>query len=173
MDITRLSSSADQIKFQTLATMGAVDQYALEGGQYDVTDADRAEATARLEKIQYAPSTETLNAVKQIQDALAGAKTGSIEVDTEYQNEYNGNPAASLAKTVSPVINAVINGTSKPVKEAVESLPKAEQAKVVQATAKAYKPLKTRFSPWGEIGSAIAQSDDLLVQSLERDACDE
>lgn len=167
MDITRLSSSADQIKFQTLATMGAVDQYALEGGQYDVTDADRVEATVRLEKIQYAPSTETLNAVKQIQDVLAGAKTGSIEVDTEYQNEYNGNPAASLAKTVSPVINAVINSTRKPVKEAVESLPKEEQAKAVQATAKASKPLKTRFSPWGEIGSAIAQSDDLLVQSLE------
>ena len=167
MDITRLSSSADQIKFQTLATMGAVDQYALEGGQYDVTDADRAEATARLEKIQYAPSTETLDAVKAIQATLDGAKTGSIEVDTEYQNEYDSNPAASLAKTLSPVINAVINGTSKPVKEAVESLPKAEQAKVVQATAKASKALKTRFSPWGEIGSAIAQSDDLLVQSFE------
>ena len=42
-----LAFKADDMRLQALAQMGSIDQYALEGGNYPVTDADRAAAEAK------------------------------------------------------------------------------------------------------------------------------
>lgn len=61
--------TADDMKLQAMEQMGAIDQYALQGGHYEVTDEDRAAATVAREKL-----TDELTAEdKAALDTLAGA----------------------------------------------------------------------------------------------------
>ena len=166
-DMVNAAAQADRIKFETLATMGAVDQYALQGGQYVVTEENRAEAAERAKHIRKDVGAELLAKATAIAEAAKTGKAIPVETDTEYQAETYTDPVKVLAKSVSPVVNAVINNTGKAVEASLAGQTQAEQAKVVQATTKAAQALKTAFSPWGEVGVSTTAQDEFLVQAFE------
>lgn len=50
-DMFKAAHTADMVKYETMSTLEYVDQYALEGGQFDVQDSDRDEASKLLEEL--------------------------------------------------------------------------------------------------------------------------
>ena len=79
-----MAFEADSIKLQVLAIMGAVDQYALQGGEYPVSDDDRAMATKMLGELDNAVNPALLKAVQQITTLLQkelGAETQAEPAD--------------------------------------------------------------------------------------------
>lgn len=67
-----LAYAADDIKLQALSQLQAVDQYALEGGNYAVTEADRAEAETLHQALSPAVPAKVTAALEQITAALEG-----------------------------------------------------------------------------------------------------
>ena len=80
---TELAASADKVKFDALSKMQAIDQYALEGGNYVVTDADRAAAAEKLAAVSEVLSPEVSKALDVIEKALAGTTKSKTATDTE------------------------------------------------------------------------------------------
>ena len=176
------AAAADTVKFATLAQMKVVDQYALEGGQYTVTDADTQAAEKALAEVKIDIPANVEAAIKDIETA-SRTKSASkkVEADAEYQNELQPSPAAAIAKRVTPAtagsLASVVSEASAirenldagmPVQEAVEALPAVEQAKVVQALGEAQnKQSKSVFSPWGDMGESNVDHDLQLVAALE------
>lgn len=71
---------SDKTKYAAMAQMQYVDQYALEGGQYDVTEADRAEAQARLDAMgKNTVPRSVWNAIDRINEAVLGIQTNKAE----------------------------------------------------------------------------------------------
>ncbi len=68
-----MATHADNIKLQALEQMQAIDQYALQGGNYEVTEKDRAEAAARRAELPTALSKEETEAITQIESLLKDA----------------------------------------------------------------------------------------------------
>lgn len=170
-----MAAEADTIKFQTMAQMGAVDQYALEGGQYVVTDADRAAANELAKHVSSEVGGELYAATERVVDAMSRSFKPT-QADAEFQAEEDPTPAKSLAETVSPVIAAVaaqvipeasVLREGNPVEQAVAAQTAPVQAKVVQAVSKAANTLRKAFSPWGEIGTPTATQDQGLVEAFE------
>lgn len=76
---------ADQVRLGALAEMAFVDQYALEGGQYTVTDKDRQEAKDALDKLEInIPDglAETVLAFDQMFEGLPASDL-DVQVNTE------------------------------------------------------------------------------------------
>jgi len=70
---------ADRIKYETMSQLQHVDQYALEGGQYDVTDPDRAEAARLLKQVGDGSMPGSVwNAIDRINAVVLGIKQGPI-----------------------------------------------------------------------------------------------
>jgi len=79
-----MAYQADDMKLQALGQMQSVDQYALEGGSYEVTEADRAAAAARRAELTQAISPEEKKALDQIAKALSPSKKeAKLEADPE------------------------------------------------------------------------------------------
>lgn len=75
MGTKAMAFQADSIKFQALEQMQSVDQYALQGGNYVVTEQDRADASARRAGLSDALSAKETAAIKIIEEALSGLST--------------------------------------------------------------------------------------------------
>jgi hypothetical protein len=65
-----MATHANSIKLQALGQMQAIDQYALQGGNYKVTEKDRAEAAARRAELPTALSKEEAEAVSKLESLL-------------------------------------------------------------------------------------------------------
>lgn len=65
---------ADLIRLGALAQMQSIDQYALEGGQYKVTDADRANAQRRLDALVMTVPSDVLAKAEAVSKAMANMK---------------------------------------------------------------------------------------------------
>ena len=74
IETKELAASADKVKLQALTQMQAIDQYALEGGNYLVTDADRAAAEAKLAEVSADLSQAELAAIDVIEKVLEGVE---------------------------------------------------------------------------------------------------
>lgn len=71
---------SDKTKYAAMAQMQYVDQYALEGGQYNVTEADRAEAQARLDAMgKNTVPRSVWNAIDRINEVVLGIQTNKAE----------------------------------------------------------------------------------------------
>jgi hypothetical protein len=70
VNASSVANQADKIKLEALAQMGFIDQYALEGGNYEVTNEDRAAAQTKLAQVPSGTSEALMNAVKKIEDSL-------------------------------------------------------------------------------------------------------
>lgn len=125
--------AADDMKLQALSIMESIDQYALEGGNYTVTDKDRAEAAALRAALSNVVPTPVLTAVDAIAEAVKvkevtkeelpleedppQAKTspfgdlgGSSKGDPELVDFFEKNPKAS-ARQVMEVLFRKLNGS--------------------------------------------------------------
>ena len=167
-EMATTAMAADKMKYETMALMASVDQYALEGANYAVTDADRKQAADKAKSVDVTVTPAIMQAISSIEAATKAQKEEKkVEADSEYQNETQPEPVQALAKTIAPAMYAAINDTPKSVEESLGNLNPAKQAKKVQATAEAQKVLKTAFSPWGEIGTSNIKHDEGLVQAFE------
>lgn len=69
------ADKADRIKYEAMSQLQHIDQYALEGGQYDVTDADRAEAAKLLKQVGDGSMPGSVwAAIDRINEAVLGIK---------------------------------------------------------------------------------------------------
>ena len=69
------ADKADRTKYEAMSKLQHIDQYALEGGQYDVTDADRAEAAKLLEQVGDGSMPGSVwAAIGRINEAVLGIK---------------------------------------------------------------------------------------------------
>ena len=69
------ADKADRIKYEAMSQLQYVDQYALEGGQYEVTDADRAEAAKLLKQVGDGSMPGSVwAAIDRINEAVLGIK---------------------------------------------------------------------------------------------------
>jgi hypothetical protein len=66
---------ADTMRLEALAQMGAVDQYALEGGQYEVSDDDRAAAMDKSTALNKEMTSDESAALVQVASSLGLAST--------------------------------------------------------------------------------------------------
>lgn len=75
LDVFTEQYRADALKLDFLATLGAVDQYPLQGGSYIVTDADRQAALDKKKVLATSESPEVSKAMDSILIALSGKAT--------------------------------------------------------------------------------------------------
>lgn len=83
--MTQTAYDSDQVRLSTLKEMAAVDQYALEGGQYMVTEADRAEAAQKLADLSPLVDPKVLDAIARINATLTKTKVAAKPVQTTVQ----------------------------------------------------------------------------------------
>ena len=69
-DIANVEFMADKTKFEALSKLASIDQYALEGGNYVVTDADRAEATEKAAQLSFRLREAEVKSVNTISQEL-------------------------------------------------------------------------------------------------------
>ena len=72
--MTQAAYDADSVRLDTLAQMGYVDQYALEGGQYEVTEDDRKEAQQKRDALTPIVDQKILDAIARINETLTKTK---------------------------------------------------------------------------------------------------
>jgi hypothetical protein len=83
-----VAQDADRVKFETMAQLAAVDQYALQGGNYEVTDADRQAAEQRLKALPSEQQAAVLDALAHLQARMgqaAGAKASAVAPQAQDQ----------------------------------------------------------------------------------------
>lgn len=76
-----MAYEADTMRLEALKTMQSVDQYALEGGQYNVTAKDRAEAASRQAELTRNVSEQLLKAIDTVNEFI-GVKSAEAKLDT-------------------------------------------------------------------------------------------
>jgi hypothetical protein len=85
--------AADKVRLGALAEMAFIDQYALEGGQHEVTENDRAQARNALSKLDSSLSASLVQAVQEIDVLLSAAPKRATEFKAEpdpYADEHQG-----------------------------------------------------------------------------------
>jgi hypothetical protein len=142
----RSAADADTVRLGFLAQLAVVDQYAFQGGQYDVTAADRAKAEVQLEKL-------TRELTKDQNESL-----GVIEKVLELT------PQALDSMKTTPVvkIDGDLQGDSR-----VDTA--SEEANEADSTDLTTVDPKVVTSPFGAIGTAAVESDPKLVEFLSQD----
>lgn len=189
-----LASKADQVKFEAMSQMVAIDQYALEGGNYVVTDADRAEAAKRLAAVPMEMPQSLKDSVAKLKEFLrtevvgsSAASQATAEANTENDLAIKDAPVlnVSIAQAAQLLEQTVIDRTlpeqvrnnidlvletllkgGKTLKQAVvESLNGLDAADVVQALGARMDKVKASF--WGKLGQSAVEHDAELVAFFE------
>lgn len=96
-----MATHADNIKLEALSQMQAIDQYALQGGNYEVKDKDRAEAAARRAELPTALTKEETEAITQLESLLKVEATEKLikqEKDIEEDSPTAVSPFGVLGK---------------------------------------------------------------------------
>lgn len=188
------SVEANRMKFATMAEMGAVNQYAIEGGSYAVTEADRQAAKDAEAALVTMLPADVLTAAKQI-DALLSNYVAVAENTQSADSEAKNHASEALdgLMAVAPVhhlAQLVEHGATD------KTLPEALQAKLAQvldtlaehkgnlrtAMLKALsvtelvgvvQTLKTRLAAipanlWGDLGVPVLAQDEALVTAFEK-----
>lgn len=97
-----MANKADRMKLETLSQMGSVDQYALEGGNYEVTDADRAAASEKLAGLNIGLTPNEQAALDSLASALGNPVPAVAPARTEPK------PAATVTDAFGPVGQSAI-----------------------------------------------------------------
>jgi len=121
---TSTAFSADSVRLEALSQMGSVDQYALEGGNYEVTEADRSDAAAMQSALKEGLSAKEQEALVIISEALGMSVsekpapatekpvatadslfgpigTPKIESDGDLVRFFKANPNASASQVIA------------------------------------------------------------------------
>ena len=97
--MTQAAYDADTTRLSTLKAMAAVDQYALEGGHYEVTESDRAEAAQKLAALSSMVDPQVLDAIARINATLTKTKVATKPVSTVVQPMEEMDLVEEAAKT--------------------------------------------------------------------------
>lgn len=178
--IRHVATTADTAKLTMLAEMKAVNQYATDGGSYEVTDADRAAALTKLETVgQYSvDGLDVANQVDEFAKATALVLKPSAPVALSNNSAQTRAPATALngleraKQTATPELaQAIAEVQDAMVKD---NLPLASAKTVVapelaaEVVAAAQANTVGRTSVWGEIGTPLVASDASLVAFLSQ-----
>lgn len=174
-----LARSSDDMKFQAMEITESVDQYALEGGNYDVTDADRRAAKKARMQVDYSMTAED-NRALAILSSLASGQV-KAQAQTKEQIAENDQPVDLIVPDI-PVASAmqILDGMGKDVQPAVEALHAGESlaeamAKIKDDTRQArigqlaeqYAALQAaQINPWGDLGAPSIESNQHLVEAF-------
>lgn len=86
-DLKAQVAEADRVKFESMAQMAVVDQYSLEGGTYEVTDADRAKAEQLRNGVIDTAGKAEIDAAGALGDLLDPLlKAAAVKLDDEQQD---------------------------------------------------------------------------------------
>lgn len=122
MEAKQVAFDADKIRLEALSKLAYVDQYALEGGNYEVTDKDRAEAQKKLNELLEKGSDmseKTWESLDKVSMALTGKPAFRPTQQTSAWGEV-GNPSITSASNLVAYITS--NGNKITAKEAVNHL---------------------------------------------------
>lgn len=179
-----IAYSADDIKLQAMEKMGSVDQYALEGGQYDVTEADRKAAKKARLRLDNSLSEQEQAALATLSSLASGTKVtaqkeeqvaAQDQVDPEFKPEVPKIPVAvamqileKMGQDVQPAMDALVAGES--LQDAMSKIAAATQSGRIAQLQERYTALQAaQNSPWGELGAPSIESDQRLVDAFNND----
>lgn len=181
---------SDKVRLEVLSKMGVIDQYTWEGGQYNVTDANRKSAEDAAAKLTAKNSKEYDAAIAYLNATAEGKPTTEIlqweqelrdealENTDEADPEFEVSRVEALATTeafapevvdslasvvpeVAPIKEAMDAGQS--LVEAVNSQPKEERVAVAEKIKQVTKQIPAVISsPWGEIGTSTGHNEFLV-----------
>lgn len=138
--------TADKTKLDFMSTSGVIDQYAFQGGQYQVTEDNRDEAAQNLEILSDKIPKEILDALAVVQKALK-------------------NPGA-MKKPVAPVAEAT-EATAEDIATTAEN-DEEGQFDVVGEQMDDLSKGSTPTSPFGELGKPRSAPDAELVEFFKK-----
>jgi hypothetical protein len=173
--------TANMVRLETMSTMAHIDQYTWEDGQYDITDADRAEALQLLAEQESQPGMpEELvdaaialgdlfqNGVQPSQAAepatpLKGSQLPLVPANAAWAVAHAAEQVGG--KAAKAVADAVAAGQN--VADALNAMEEgADKAALIEAIVKAVDQ-SVATSPFGDIGQATLESNEELVQYLK------
>lgn len=177
--IRHVARTADTDKFNTLAEMAAVGQYATDLGSYIVTAKDRAKATEALAKVGSTFNTDAVTVAEQL-DVAAKAAPAALNLST-FQRLSNESvqtlaPATTLntlervakgadtqlAEDVATVTDSMVSG-NRTLEQALGTVPAERAADIIEAV----NNVTAKPNVWGQLGTPLVKSDENLVRLLE------
>lgn len=176
--IRHVARESDSDKFNTLATMASVGQYATEGGSYEVTDADRAKAMDALAKVGSTFNEDAVTIAEQLDEV---SKAAPVELQAGNRRVLSPEsvqtlaPATTLnslervartaegqlAEDIATVTDSMVLG-NRTLAQAKQVLPAERAADIVEAV----NNVTAQPNVWGQLGIPLIKSDDNLVQLL-------
>ena len=180
-NISAVALQTEQHRTDVLSNLQAVDQYAMEGGQYEVTDADRDAAREQGEKRQQTVQMREQQLIK-LADQFNSLVFGQSETETNtpatpvadalkpFTSVQLAQALEHLAKTEGPqqanakaVLAQMVLSPS--VAAALDVVAEAERESLVQALIEQIG--NENKNRWGEEGTPIAESDPVLAKFLK------
>lgn len=86
LDAHEVARQADQIKLETMATWSSVSQYSYQGGNYEVTPANRDRATSLLSELSTELPADALKSIEQLKGVLT-KKAGDFKTTSVVEKE--------------------------------------------------------------------------------------
>lgn len=173
---------ANKIRLGAMAEMTAIDQYTWEGGQYDVTDKDRAEALRLLaeQESQSDLPQELATAATQLGKLFVKGVVSTVKDSQPITEQALGTTPATApwataqgaeqvgGKEAKEAARQVATGT--PVADAINAMEEGpKKAAMIQATTRAADQVdQKRMTPFGELGTSKHQPDDKLVAFFQK-----
>ena len=183
---------ADQVRLGALSEMAFVDQYALEGGQYTVTEADRQAAKTALENLKPAVPGNILEMVRSLETLLESSAEPDTTVQVQedlYPGEQQGVQktleasdaevaglleAATRSNTtpehVKPVLEsaqALMENTGTTLDKALEVNGNTTQERVVATQYLGTLQQSAQSTPFGVLGAPAVVPEGDVVALME------
>lgn len=162
-DIADVQAIADKTKLEALSQMTSIDQYAFEGGNYLVTEADRTKAAEALSEVTEGLTEEEADAIKTINQIALGAQT------TRPKSDFGqlGTPMESSDPDLVALLEKTGTATAREVIQLVYEKLKAGEATGLNAFNLKLASTLARLVPAGlEVKYITAQSAQADVLSM-------
>lgn len=171
-DLITLANAAyegNQVKFGVLSQLAYVDQYALEGGHYEVTDADRKEAQDQLDAVKDEMRNEAYLAADDLGTALGswGDKAAEVVSQDDEANPDQGDVVPTMTP-LGPVLQSK-NPVNEDVAEAFAQKKSLSAREALKVLASIYTQTKTPYNVFArELLGVLAKRlpADLQVQMV-------
>ena len=172
-----MAFEADSLKYEAMSQMAAIDQYALQGGNYKVTAEDRAAALAKMDALTDTLTEKERAALEVLKAALTGKElpAAKIEADPEMDSRLEVKTTADLGVTgvMTPSVMEVLApilpelDQNKDLVEAINEQPIKQRIEAVQAITEVGRVLANVMTPFGLLGKPVLDSDPDVVALFE------
>jgi len=184
--VKQTAYQSDKTRLNTTKQIGAVDQYSLEGGQYMVTDQDRAVADDLLAALSPTIDPELIDNANELSRVLLKDENPTVEPDQPAVPAFSASSILTQTPYVllneidavleqpelEPEIDSVLRKIKQIVmdrfmtlQEALVQVNKQEAALATAVLVNGYKP--KAHSVWGKLGTPVIKSDLALVKAFQ------